>query len=61
MVNKYCEVIRMFNDKTQIIIDHEFDDPVDADFYENHLDLLDVHYQRYSGGELLYEENKPEG
>lgn len=60
MVNKYCEVIRMFNDKTQVIIDQGFDDPDDADFYEIHLDLLDVHYQRYSRGELLYEENKPE-
>ena len=61
MKNQYSEVIRMFNDHTQEIMEQAFDDPIDADYYEYHLDLLQVHYQRYSGGELLYEENKPEG
>ena len=61
MKNQYSEVIRMFNDRTQEIMEQAFDDPIDADYYEYHLDLLQIHYQRYSGGELLYEENKPEG
>lgn len=61
MKNQYSEVIRMFNDHTQEIMEQAFDDPIDADYYEYHLDLLEIHYQRYSGGELLYEENKPEG
>lgn len=61
MKNQYSEVIKMFNDKTQEIMEQAFDDPIDADYYEYHLDLLQIHYQRYSGGKLLYEENKPEG
>ena len=61
MKNQHSEVIKMFNDKTQEIMEQAFDDPIDADYYEYHLDLLQIHYQRYSGGELLYEENKPEG
>ena len=61
MKNQHSEVIKMFNDKTQEIMEQAFDDPIDADNYEYHLDLLQIHYQRYSGGELLYEENKPEG
>ena len=61
MKNQYSEVIQMFNDHTQEIMEQAFDDPIDADYYEYHLDLLEIHYQRYSGGELLYEENKPEG
>lgn len=52
------EVIRMFNDNTQEIMEETFDDPIDADYYEYHLDLLEIHYQRYSRGKLLYEENK---
>ena len=55
------EVIKMFNDKTQEVIEQGFDKLIDADKFEYHLDLLQIHYQRYSGGELLYEENKPEG
>ena len=61
MKNQHSEVIKMFNDHTQEIIEETFDDPNDADYFEYHLDLLEVHYQRYSRGELLYEENKPEG
>lgn len=61
MKNQHSEVIKMFNDHTQEIIEKAFDDPIDADDFEYHLDLLEIHYQRYSGGELLYEENKPEG
>ena len=61
MKNQHSEVIRMFNDKTQEIMEQAFDDPIDADYYEYHLDLLQIHYQRYSNGKLLYEENKLEG
>lgn len=61
MKNQHSEVIKMFNDHTQEIIEETFDDPIDADYFEYHLDLLEAHYQRYSRGELLYEENKPEG
>ena len=61
MKNQYGEVIKMFNDRTQEIIEKTFDDSIDADNFECHLDLLQIHYQRYSGGELLDEENKPEG
>lgn len=61
MKNQYGEVIKMFNDRTQEVIEKTFDDSIDADNFECHLGLLQIHYQRYSGGELLYEENKPEG
>lgn len=61
MKNQHSEVIKMFNDKTQEVIEKTFDDSIDADNFECHLDLLQIHYQRYSNGELLYEENKPEG
>lgn len=61
MKNQHSEVIKMFNDHTQEIIEKTFDDPIDADNFEYHLDLLQIHYQRYSHGELLYEENAPEG
>lgn len=61
MKNQYSEVIKMFNDKTQEVIEKTFDDSIDADDFEYHLDLLQIHYQRYSNGELLYEENKLEG
>lgn len=61
MKNQHSEVIKMFNDKTQEVIEEAFDDPIDADYYEYHLDLLEIHYQRYSNDELLYEENKLEG
>lgn len=60
MKNQHSEVIKMFNDHTQEIVEEAFDDPIDADYYEYHLDLLEIHYQRYSRGELLYEENAPE-
>ena len=61
MKNQHSEVIKMFNDKTQEVIEKTFDDSIDADNFEYHLDLLQIHYQRYSNGELLYEENKLEG
>ena len=61
MKNQHSEVIKMFNDKTQEVIEKTFNDSIDADNFEYHLDLLHIHYQRYSNGELLYEENKPEG
>ena len=61
MKNQHSEVIKMFNDKTQEVIEKTFNDSIDADIFEYHLDLLQIHYQRYSNGELLYEENKPEG
>ena len=55
------EVIKMFNDKTHEVIEQGFDDLIDADNFEYHLDLLEIHYKRYSNGELLYEENGSEG
>lgn len=61
MKNQHSEVIKMFNDKTQETIEKTFDDSIDADNFEYYLDLLQIHYQRYSNGELLYEENKSEG
>ena len=61
MKNQHSEVIKMFNDKTQEVIEKTFNDSIDVDNFEYHLDLLQIHYQRYSNGELLYEENKPEG
>ena len=61
MKNQHSEVIKMFNDKTQEVIEKTFNDSIDADNFEYHLDLLQIYYQRYSNGELLYEENKPEG
>lgn len=51
------EVIRMINDKTGVVIEHDFENPVDADYYERHLELMNVHFQRWSKGEMLYEEN----
>lgn len=53
------EVIVMINDKTGIIVEHDFDNQEDADFFEQHLDLMEVHYQRWSKGTLLWEENAP--
>ena len=61
MKNQHSDVIKMFNDKTHEVIVKTFNDSIDADNFEYHLDLLQIHYQRYSNGELLYEENKPEG
>lgn len=61
MVNKYCEVIKIFNDNTLEILEKGFNDSLDADNFEITLDFAQVHYQRYSRGELLYEENAPEG
>ena len=42
MKNQHSEVIKMFNDHTQEIIEEAFDDPIDADYYEYHLDLLQM-------------------
>lgn len=61
MKNQYGEVIKIFNDKTNEIMEKEFDYILDADNFEITLDFAQVHYQRYSHGELLYEENAPEG
>lgn len=52
------EVIRMINDETGIVIEHQFDNSSDADYYENHLVLMNIHFQRWSKGEILYEENE---
>ena len=51
------EVVRMINDRTNVVIERQFNDPIDADFFENNLELMEVHFQRWSKGELLYEEN----
>lgn len=61
MKNQCSEVIKIFNDHTQEILEKSFNDSLDADNFEITLDFAQVHYQRYSNGELLYEENKPEG
>lgn len=61
MINRYPEVVKMFNDLTHEVLEHGFHNVVEADDYEIHLDVLQIHYQRYSNGELLYEMNKPEG
>lgn len=52
------EVIRMINDKMGIVVERQFENQDDADCFENHLELMDVHFQRWSKGEMLYEENK---
>lgn len=52
------EVIRMINDKTNVVVEKLFEDSLSADCFEDHLDLMGVHYQRFSRGELLYE-NRP--
>lgn len=51
------EVIVMINDKTGIIVERNFNNRENADFFEQHLDLMEVHYQRWSEGILLWEEN----
>lgn len=51
------EVIRMINDRTNVIAERQFDNPIDADYFEHHLELMEVHFQRWSKGEPLYEEN----
>lgn len=51
------EVIIMINDKTGIVVEHDFDNKEDADFFEQHLDYMGIHYQRWSEGILLWEEN----
>ena len=61
MINHYPEVIKIFNDNTLEILEKGFNDSFDADNFEITLDFAQVHYQRYSNGELLYEENAPEG
>lgn len=40
------EVIRMINDKKNNIMEQRYDSIEDADFFEIHLDFMDVHYQR---------------
>ena len=52
------EMVRMINDNTCEILEKLFDDPADADDLEFILDAMEVHYQRWSNGEMLYEENK---
>ena len=51
------EMVRMINDRTGEIVDKVFDDSADADDLEFLLDMMQVHYQRWSDGEILYEEN----
>lgn len=47
----------MINDRTGEIIEKVFDDSADADNLEFLLDMMQVHYQRWNNGEMLYEEN----
>lgn len=51
------EMVRMINDRTNEIVDKFFDDSADADDLEFLLDMMQVHYQRWSDGKILYEEN----
>lgn len=51
------EMVRMINDRTGEIVEKLFDDSIDADNLEFLLDMMQVHYQRWSNGEMLYEEN----
>lgn len=51
------EMIRMINDRTGEIVEKVFDDSADADDLEFLLGMMQVHYQRWSNGEMLYEEN----
>lgn len=51
------EMVRMINDRTGEIVDKVFDDSADADDLEFLLDMMQVHYQRWSDGEILYKEN----
>ena len=51
------EMVRMINDRTNEIVDKFFDDSADADDLEFLLDMMQVLYQRWSDGEILYEEN----
>lgn len=53
-----CEMVRMINDRTGEIVEKVFDDSIDADDLEFLLDMMQVHYQRWSDGEILYEENE---
>lgn len=52
------EMVRMINDRTGEIVEKVFDDSIDADDLEFLLDMMQVHYQRWSDGEILYEENE---
>ena len=52
------EMVRMINDRTGEIVEKVFDDSIDADDLEVLLDMMQVHYQRWSDGEMLYEENE---
>ena len=55
-MNKH-EMVRMINDRTGEIVEKVFDDSADANDFEFLLDMMQVHYQRWSDGEILYEEN----
>lgn len=50
-----AEVVRMINDRTSEMYDQYFDDPLDANQFENHLEMMFVHFQRWSNGKLIYE------
>lgn len=52
------EMVRMINDRTGEIVEKVFDDSIDADDLEFLLDMMQIHYQRWSDGEMLYEENE---
>ena len=55
-MNKH-EMVRMINDRTGEIVEKVFDDSADANDLEFLLDMMQVHYQRWSDGKILYEEN----
>ena len=52
------EMVRMINDRTGEIVEKVFDDSIDADALEFLLDMMQIHYQRWNDGEMLYEENE---
>lgn len=52
------EMVRMINDHTGEIVEKVFDNSAEADDFEFLLNMMQVHYQRWSNGEMLYEENE---
>lgn len=49
------EIVRVINNKTGVVTEHQFNNPVKADYYEVYLELMNIHFQRWSKGEMLYE------
>lgn len=48
------EMIKVFNDHTNEILEKTFIDTADADDFEFILDFLEARYERYHNGEKIY-------